>query len=305
MSLAASAGVEIAVIPVAGLGTRMLPASKAIPKEMLPIMDKPMIQMVAEEAVRAGIRHIIFVTHMAKTAIENHFDRNPELEDVLAEKGKQALLQSVKDVLPAGVTFSAVRQGAALGLGHAIACARALVDGRSFAVLLPDVLIDCSGEDEDLGRMIRRHLETGAGQIMVTPVPRERVQDYGTVALSREEEGDEDDGALITGIVEKAPAAEAPSNLAVVGRYVFSAQIFPALEALEPGVGGEMQLTDAIARQLQDEPLHAYLMQGQTFDCGSKLGWLEANLHFGLKHPECGKGLHALMARLCGENDAS
>lgn len=303
MTTSGAGPVDVAVIPVAGLGTRMLPASKAIPKEMLPVMDKPMIQVVVEEAVRAGVRHIVFISHFAKSSIENHFDRNPELESLLHDKGKAALLESVRQIVPPGVVFSAVRQGAACGLGHAISCAEAVVNGRSFAVLLPDVLIDCHGQKEDLEQMIKRHQESGAGQIMVAEVPPERVKDYGTVALDRDV--NEPCGARITGIVEKAPHGEAPSNLAVVGRYVFSADIFPALKSLEPGVGGELQLTDAIAAHLQERRLEAYLMQGRTFDCGSKLGWLEANIHYGMRHDDCGPGVKALLSRIAGEPDAS
>lgn len=304
MSGSASNAVEVAVIPVAGLGTRMLPASKAIPKEMLPVMDKPMIQHVVEEAIRAGVRHIVFVSHSAKTSIEDHFDSNPALEADLASKGKQDLLKSIRDILPHGVTFSAVRQGAALGLGHAISCARPVVSGRSFAVLLPDVLVDCQGGLEDLGEMIARHQQTGAGQIMVNAVPDEQVKNYGTVDLDCPPES-RGDGARIRGIVEKAPAGEAPSNLAVVGRYVFSADIFPALAGLSPGVGGEMQLTDAIAAQLEHGIINAYVMRGQTFDCGSKSGWLEANIHFGLRHADCGPGLQELINRLASDRNES
>lgn len=285
-----------AVIPVAGFGTRMLPASKAIPKELLPVVDRPAIQYVVEEAAKAGITDIILVTHTAKTAIEDHFDRHYELETILEQKNKVALLDEVRGALPAGVRLSAVRQGSALGLGHAVACASSLVGDAPFAVLLPDVLVDSDQSNHDLEAMVKAYEKTGRAQIMVEAVPNERVDQYGIVALEQTLDCP-GQSATITRIIEKPSPASAPSNLAVVGRYVFPAAIFSLLERTQPGKGGEIQLTDGIA-DLLSEGVDAWRMTGLTFDCGNKAGYLEAILHFGLKHPELGATLRQTMTRL-------
>lgn len=283
-----------AVIPVAGFGTRMLPASKAIPKEMLPVVDRPAIQYVVEEAVAAGLTEIVLVTHPSKKAIEDHFDTAAELETALATKGKAGLLAEVQGTLPKGVRLAMVRQGQALGLGHAVACAADLIGTDPFAVLLPDVLLDATAGTHDLSQMVAAFKHTGHAQIMVEAVPDERVDQYGIVSLAQPI-AQPGQGAPIAAIVEKPALAEAPSNLAVVGRYVFPATILPLLQQTQAGKGGEIQLTDAIDALLAQGQVDAWQMTGSTFDCGSKLGYLEAILHFGLQHATLGAGLRELM----------
>lgn len=285
-----------AVIPVAGFGTRMLPASKAIPKEMLPVVDKPAIQYVVDEAAAAGITEIILVTHPAKKAIEDHFDTQAELEAALHAKGKHKLLDEVRQTLPSGVTIAAVRQAGALGLGHAVANAAGLIGDAPFAVLLPDVLVDAGNNANDLGQMIQRFEQSGKAQIMVEAVPQSRVDQYGIVDLAAplEQPGS---FAAMKGVVEKPAPDDAPSNLSVVGRYVFPAAIMPLLKQTAPGKGGEIQLTDAMDELLQQRGMEAWRMTGQTFDCGSKLGYLQAILHYGMKHPDVGDGFKHLIKR--------
>lgn len=295
--------VKKAVIPVAGFGTRMLPASKAIPKEMLPVVDRPVIQYVVEEAARAGLTEVILVTHPSKKAIEDHFDVQAELEATLAAKGKTALLRQVQEQLPAGVTLAAVRQAHALGLGHAVACAASWVGAEPFAVLLPDVLVESAEPGRDLRQMVARFAASGHAQIMVEPVPHERVDQYGIVALEAGRELPAGQASALTEIVEKPAPAEAPSRLAVVGRYVFPATLMPLLKTVAPGKGGEIQLTDGIAALMASATVEAWCMQGRTFDCGHKLGYLEAILHYGLKHSEVGAGLQALLREM-GEHHA-
>ena len=287
-----------AVLPVAGLGTRFLPTSKAVPKEMINVVDKPAIQYVVEEAVAAGIREIILVTHSSKRAIEDHFDSNYELEAELERKNKTAMLEAVRNIIPASVRVIAVRQPKALGLGHAVLCAREVVGDDDFAVLLPDVLVD--GEPQsgaDLGAMIARFSETGRGQIMVQQVPSDKVQNYG-VAWFAVDPPQPGQSLELRGVVEKPAPEEAPSNLAVVGRYVLPVAIFDYLEHLEPGVGDEIQLTDAIDELLQQQSVEAYSMTGRTFDCGNKYGYLEATLYYGLRHPEVADGLARMIRDL-------
>lgn len=277
-----------AIIPVAGLGTRMLPATKAIPKEMLPIVDKPLIQYVVNEAIAAGIKEIVLVTHSSKNSIENHFDTSFELEATLEARVKRQLLSEVQSICPAGVTIMHVRQGQAKGLGHAISCARPLVRDNPFVVILPDVLVDDVESDltkDNLADMLNRFRATGRGQIMVEAIPQDQVDKYGVVDTN---------GALLSpgdavemsAIVEKPSVEEAPSNLAVVGRYVLPASIWSILETTEPGAGNEIQLTDAISTLMQHESLEAYSMVGKSHDCGSKQGYMLANLEYGLRHPE-------------------
>ncbi|GAA4496317.1 UTP--glucose-1-phosphate uridylyltransferase GalU [Pseudaeromonas paramecii] len=275
-----------AIIPVAGLGTRMLPATKAIPKEMLPVVDRPLIEYVVREAIAAGIKDIVLVTHSSKNSIENHFDKSFELEATLEKRVKRQLLAEVQSICPKDVTIMHVRQGEAKGLGHAIRCAHPLVGDAPFVVLLPDVLIDessCDLKADNLADMVRLFTEDGISQIMVEEVPRDEVDQYG-IANINGEALTEGHSAPMTAIVEKPPVDEAPSNLAVVGRYVLSANIWPLLEKTLPGAGDEIQLTDAIAMLMQQEQVNAYFMKGKSHDCGSKLGYMMANVEYGLRH---------------------
>ena len=287
--------VRKAVLPVAGLGTRFLPATKSIAKEMITVVDQPVIQYVVNEAVAAGIKEIVLVTHSSKRSIEDHFDTNVELETTLRARGKDKLLATINSIIPSDVRVIAVRQGNPLGLGHAVLCAREVIGDEPFAVLLPDVLVDNEGDGgNDLGNMISRFQASGQSQIMVAPVPMERVDQYGVVAPAGEEPKP-GASAAITGMVEKPPAADAPSNLAVVGRYILPAEIFPLLADTPPGAGNEIQLTDAIATLLKKEGVEAYQMSGVTYDCGSKIGYLQATLAYGLRHPEVGEQFASLL----------
>ncbi|MFN3712861.1 MAG: UTP--glucose-1-phosphate uridylyltransferase GalU [Alcanivoracaceae bacterium] len=286
-----------AVLPVAGLGTRFLPASKAIPKEMITVVDKPVVQYVVEEAVAAGITEIVLVNHGLKKAIEDHFDVHYELEAELEKKGKQALLDAVRSIVPAGVRVISVRQGRPLGLGHAVLCAREVIGDAPFAVLLPDVLVDGHGVPgaNDLARMMSAYEQHQAAQIMVQQVPMSQVDQYGVVSLAgaAPEAGQ---SGLMTGVVEKPRPDEAPSDLSVVGRYVLPARIFELLARTPAGAGGEIQLTDGIAMLLGEQSVEAYRMMGATYDCGSKIGYLEATLEYGLRHPELGRPFAELIA---------
>ncbi|MDV2857230.1 UTP--glucose-1-phosphate uridylyltransferase GalU [Oceanimonas sp. CAM02] len=291
-----------AIIPVAGLGTRMLPATKAIPKEMLPIVDKPLIQYVVSEAVAAGFKEIVLVTHSSKNSIENHFDTSFELEATLEKRVKRQLLDEVRSICPADVTIMHVRQGAAKGLGHAVLCAQPMVGDEPFAVILPDVLIDdaaCNLARDNLARMRERFEEAGNSQIMVEPVPKQLVSQYGVVDCMGHEVV-VDQSKPMTGIVEKPAAEQAPSNLAVVGRYVLSQAIWPLLAKTPPGAGDEIQLTDAIAELMQQERVDAYRMVGKSHDCGSKLGYMKANVEYALRHPELGDEFAGLLANYTG-----
>lgn len=289
-----------AVLPVAGLGTRFLPASKAIPKEMVTVVDKPVIQYVVEEALAAGINEIVLVTHSSKKAIEDHFDVNYELEAELERRGKHELLQVLRDIAPPQLKVTAVRQGRALGLGHAVYCARPVVGDEPFAVLLPDVLVEQAGEQNDLKRMTRRFIETGGhAQIMVEPVPAELVSQYGVVDVNGVEL-QPGQHALMSRMVEKPPREEAPSNLAVVGRYILPPRIFELLERTAPGAGGEIQLTDAIAELMRGEGVEAWHITARSHDCGSKMGYLEATVAYGLQHPALGAEFRAMLGRYQG-----
>jgi UTP--glucose-1-phosphate uridylyltransferase len=269
-----------AVFPVAGLGTRFLPATKASPKEMLPIVDKPLIQYAVEEAVAAGITDLIFITGRGKRAIEDHFDKAYELEAELQAHGKNKLLKEVRGLLPEGVSCAYVRQAEALGLGHAVLCARHLVGDQPFAVILADDLIDA--RTPVMKQMAEVQGKNGGSVIAVQDVPREDTSSYGIVSAERISER----LCRITGMVEKPKPEEAPSTLGVVGRYILSPRIFHYLENQRRGAGGEIQLTDAIARLLRDEPVLAYEFEGRRYDCGSKLGYLQATVNYALKHPE-------------------
>jgi len=287
-----------AVLPVAGFGTRCLPASKAIPKEMITIVDKPVIQYVVEEAVAAGIKEIVLVTHSAKAAIENHFDKHFELEHQLKEKGKLDLLEQLKNIIPDDVTIVSVRQEEALGLGHAILCARPVIgDNEPFVVMLPDVLVDATGkEPNDLARMIEAYDESGDAQIMVENVAPEVAYKYGIVDI----QGDDPQPgqhAKIKGMVEKPKTGTEPSTLAVIGRYLLPGHIFPLLADTKPGAGGEIQLTDAIDELRKEGHVDAYRMAGETYDCGFALGYLEATLFYGKRHPTLGEDFTALLKK--------
>ena len=281
-----------AVIPVAGLGTRMLPATKAIPKEMLPVVDKPLIQYIVNECVSAGIKDIVLVTHSSKNAIENHFDTSFELEAVLESRVKRQLLEEIKGICPPDVTVMQVRQGQAKGLGHAVLCAKPMVGDAPFVVLLPDVLLDDSTADlrkENLAKMLQRFDETGYSQIMVEPVPEQDVSKYGVVdcggvSLAAGE------SIAMTAVVEKPAREEAPSNLAVVGRYVLAGDIWALLEKTPPGAGDEIQLTDAIAMLMEQQTVEAFHMSGKSHDCGDKLGYMKAFVQYGLRHQTEGAG---------------
>ena len=266
------------VFPVNGLGTRFLPATKAMPKEMLPVVDKPLIQYAVEEAARAGITEMIFVTGRNKRAIEDHFDAHPELERELEEKGKDELLEIVRSILPHNIHCIYLRQPKALGLGHAVLCAQPVVGDDPFAVILADDLIDAP--KGCIGQLIEARASVGGGSVVaVQDVAPEETKKYGIVSV--------DDGSLTTprvrGIVEKPDPAVAPSRMAVIGRYVFEADIFDHLARLQPGVGGEIQLTDGIAASLENVPTYAHRFEGTRFDCGSKQGFIDATVHFARK----------------------
>jgi UTP--glucose-1-phosphate uridylyltransferase len=273
------AKIRKAVFPVAGLGTRFLPVTKASPKEMLPIVDKPLIQYAVEEAAAAGITEMIFVTGRGKRSIEDHFDKAYELEAELAAHGKIKLLKDIQSLLPDNLHYSYVRQSEALGLGHAVMCARSLVGDEPFAVVLADDLIDA--EVPVLSQMIDLYEQHNSSVIGVQNVPLEQTQQYGIVRPQSM-------GVRIhriADIVEKPQPENAPSTLGVVGRYIFTPDIFDSLDNLRPGTGGEIQLTDAIAAMLDKHPVLAYEFKGRRYDCGSKLGYLEASVVYALKHP--------------------
>lgn len=297
--------IKKAVFPVAGLGSRFLPATKAQPKEMLTVVDKPLIQYAVEEAVEAGITEMIFVTGRNKRAIEDHFDTAYELEAELEAAGKQALLDLVQKVIPKNVHCIYIRQAAALGLGHAVLCARPVIGNHPFAVLLADDLMDAThGYPSAIAQMAQQYYQHRSSIVAVQEVDHQLVQQYGIVSIATPfSQNPITDSYLsitsgtvshlsnpqlhrISGIVEKPQPQCAPSNLGVVGRYIFSPEIFDYLEHLGKGAGGEIQLTDAIAAMLQDFPVFAFTTAATRFDCGSKLGYLKASVAFGLKHPE-------------------
>ncbi|MCJ0829563.1 UTP--glucose-1-phosphate uridylyltransferase GalU [Acinetobacter sp. NIPH1876] len=288
--------IKKAILPVAGLGTRFLPASKSIPKEMVTVVDRPAIEYVVREAVDAGIEQIILVTHSSKASIENYFDRNFELETTLEQKKKFDLLKEITDILPKHVSVVSVRQPQPLGLGHAVLCAKDIVGNEAFAVLLPDVLVKNQVSENDLSLMIQRFETSQAAQIMVEAVPDHLVDQYGIVDVAVSP--NEGESAVMQGIVEKPAVGTAPSNLSVVGRYILPAQIMALLENTPRGAGNEIQLTDAIAALQQAEAVEAYRMKGQTFDCGSKLGYLKAVLHYGIEHPKLGADFKGLIQEL-------
>lgn len=272
-----------AVFPVAGLGTRFLPATKASPKEMLPVVDKPLIQYAVEEAIEAGITELIFVTSSTKRSIEDHFDKSYELEVELEKKGKLEALELVRNIVPKGVSCIYVRQAEALGLGHAVLCAKSVVGNEPFVVILPDDLIDGYGSGV-VSQMIQAYQQTGSSQLGVVEVPKEDTDKYGIVNTKV----GEDVALQVHSIVEKPKPEQATSNLAVVGRYILTPRTFELLEETKGGAGGEIQLTDAISALLDHETVFAHRFKGKRYDCGNKLGYLKATVDFGLKHHELG-----------------
>jgi len=279
------ATIKKAVIPVAGLGTRMLPATKAIPKELLPVYDRPIIEHVVKEAIAGGVTEIILVTRSGKEAIENHFDAHYELEHRLEKKGKETILGSVKNIIPGNVKVTSVRQADALGLGHAVLCAKHLLNNEPFAVLLPDVLVldqESRHKNYSFTQLVKAWDETGMGQVMVERVNPDLVESYGIADLG--------DVALepfksvaLRGLVEKPSPDHAPSNLAVLGRYVLPSKVLELLEDTAAGVGGEIQLTDALDTLLDTDGLHALETDAEIYDCGNKQGFLSANLAVGMR----------------------
>lgn len=289
--------VKKAVIPVAGLGTRMLPATKAIPKEMLPVVDKPLIQYVVNECVQAGLKEIILVTHASKNSIENHFDTSFELEATLEKRVKRQLLEAVQQICPKDVTIMHVRQGVANGLGHAVMCALPLVGDNPFAVVLPDVIIDdvsSNPKKDNLADMVAKFNTSRVSQVMVEQVPQEDVPKYGIVDLEGKQLAP-GESAKMHKMVEKPALEDAPSDLAVVGRYVLSEKIWDLLAKTPQGAGGEVQLTDAIDALMEHEQVDAYYMKGKSHDCGSKLGYMMANVEYAVRHPELGQEFKAFL----------
>ena len=282
--------IKKAVFPVAGMGTRFLPATKASPKEMLPIVDKPLIQYAVEEAIDAGCTEMVFITGRNKRSIEDHFDKAYELETELAARNKGQLLEHVRDILPPNITCLYIRQAEALGLGHAVLCARAAVGNEPFAVILADDLIDAP--QGALKQMVDIYNQSGNSVLGVETVDPAQTGSYGIVEVEKLK-----NFQSITNIVEKPKPEEAPSNLAVVGRYILTPRIFDLLTNLPRGAGGEIQLTDGIARLLDTEPVLAHPFSGKRYDCGSKLGYLEATLAYGLKHPETGEAFRKLLSQ--------
>lgn len=272
-----------AVIPVAGLGTRMLPATKAIPKEMLPVVDKPLIQYVVEECINAGIKTIILVTHSSKISIENHFDKSFELETTLEKRVKRQLLEEIQSICPADVKIFHIRQGEAKGLGHAIQCAKPMLNNQPFAIVLPDVLLNkysYNPKTQNLAEMIKLFEQTGISQILVDKVPMEQTKDYGIVNLGNIKSLNPGECTRIIGLIEKPDPSESPSDLAVVGRYVLSEAIWPLFAETPLGAGDEFQLTDTLMLMLQQHLIHAYAMHGTPLDCGSKIGYLKAIVEY-------------------------
>ena len=284
--------VRKAVFPVGGLGTRFLPATKAMPKEMLPVVDKPLIQYALEEARAAGIEEFIFVTGRGKTVIEDHFDRAYEMEHVLAERGKQDLLDAINSWLPTAGRVAYTRQVEPLGLGHAVWCARNLVGDEPFAVLLADDLI--LSKSGCLKQMVEAYAEIGGNVIAAMDVPREQTRRYGIISPGK------DDGKLVEvkALVEKPEAEVAPSTVAVIGRYILQPKVFTHLDRAEKGAGGEIQLTDAMARMIGDTPFHGLRFDGERYDCGDKLGFLQANIAFALDRPDMRKGMASFLTKI-------
>ncbi len=281
--------IKKAVFPVAGLGTRFLPATKANPKEMLPIVDKPLIQYAVEEAIQSGITELIFVTGRNKRSIEDHFDKNIELEASLIASNKNLLLESIRSIIPSHVKCIYTRQSEPLGLGHAVLQAKTIINDEPFAVLLADDLTDA--HTPVLKQLIMQYQKEQSSVIAIEDIPKEKTVQYGIVDV-----GDSKNNLYkINSIVEKPQPKDAPSTLGVIGRYVFNAEIFDCLEKIKPGKGGEIQLTDAIQMLLGQQAIFAYLFDGKRYDCGDKLGFIKANIEFSKKHPEIGKEFTAFL----------
>ncbi|GKT11821.1 MAG: UTP--glucose-1-phosphate uridylyltransferase [Thiomicrorhabdus sp.] len=274
------------VIPVAGLGTRFLPATKAIPKEMITLVDQPLIQYVVQEAVKAGFTDIILVTHSSKQAIENHFDHHFELETTLARKKKTALLEKLRNIVPMDINIISVRQPEPLGLGHAVLCAAPVIGSEDFAVMLPDVILNT--DSADLKNMVDAFAYRKQSQIMVEPVPHSEVNKYG-IADCCGKTLQATQSKPMQGIIEKPNPEDAPSDLAVTGRYILSNKVLELLKSTPKGAGNEIQLTDAIAELIKVEGVQAYCLAGSSYDCGDKLGYLKATVQFAMAHPELSK----------------
>ena len=292
-----------AIIPVAGLGTRMLPATKAIPKELLPIYDRPLIEHVVKEAIEGGIREIILVTRSGKEAIENHFDAHYELEHRLVKKGKDKILEDIIKIIPDEVKISSIRQADALGLGHAILCAEHLVNDEPFAVLLPDVLVldkKIRKKNSSFLELVNAWNNTGISQVMVEQVDSKSIEKYGIVDPGLKKIN-MFDSIPLRGLIEKPDAQDAPSDLAVLGRYILSPNLLGLCKNLKPGVGGEIQLTDALSKLLTHEGLNALKTDADIYDCGNKLGYLSANLAVGMRDPKSSATIHALFNKLLSD----
>ncbi len=285
--------IKKAVFPVAGFGTRLLPITKAIPKEMLPLIDTPIIQFAVEEAIAAGITEAIFITSSNKTALEYYFDSNFQLESFLIERHNDSLLASIKDVIPPSITCAFVHQPHPLGLGDAVLCAKTLIEDQPFAVILADDLIE-EAPHGCLKNMVSIYEKTAKSILAVESVPKSEVHKYGIVDIDETQHG----YAPIKSLVEKPAAKDAPSNLAVVGRYILSPQIFPLLEHLQADSRGEVQLTDAIVKLLKEDQVLGYSLQGRRYDCGSKYGYLKATVDYALKHPELKEEFKRYLASL-------
>lgn len=279
------------MFPVAGLGTRFLPATKVVPKELLPVVDKPLIQYAVEEALAAGVDTLVFVSNRNKHGIADHFDKAVEIERSLDEKGKHDVLARIRGIIPEGVSTVVVTQEEALGLGHAVLCARPVVGDEPFAVMLPDDMVMDPGRGA-LRQLVDLHAATGASVIGVEPVPREKTRQYGVVAVEDNSQGHQQ----VTAIVEKPEPEDAPSNLGVVGRYLLSGRIFELLEGTRAGVGGEIQLTDAIAALMEESEVLACQFEGRRYDCGSPMGFLEATIDYALARGELREDLLEFMA---------
>lgn len=288
--------VKKAVLPVAGFGTRVLPATKTVPKEMLTVVDRPALQYVVDEAVDAGIEHFVFVTARGKNAIEDYFDSAYELEDTLRRKGKTEIYDGLKAKQPLEGTMSFVRQQEAKGLGHAVWCARDIIGDDPFAVLLPDVLIQ-TDVNSCLAQMMEAYNEVGGNIIAVDPVPDERVSSYGVIKPRAGEDAKNQSLVAMDGMVEKPALKDAPSNLKITGRYILQPELMGLLKDQAAGAGGEIQLTDAMARLMQSQDFHAFVYAGQDYDCGSKLGYFEAVMAFAKTHSEIGADAQAMIKK--------
>ena len=290
-----------AVIPVAGLGMHMLPATKAIPKEMLPIVDKPMIQYIVDEIVKSGIKEIVLVTHASKNAVENHFDTTYELEALLEQRVKRQLLSEVQSICPPGVTIMNVRQAQPLGLGHSVLCARPMIGDNPFVVVLPDVIMDDSTADHlryNLAAMVARFEETGHSQVLAKHMPGADLSEYSAISTQEPLENEGSVSAITSFIEKPEHPKQLDSDLAAVGRYVLSADIWAELEKTEPGAWGRIQLTDAIASLSKKQPVDACLMTGNSFDCGRKLGYMQAFVTYGLRNNQQGAAFRDTIKQL-------